>query len=77
MPATSTITCKGDGPMDIRKLEYVNVRDIWRNEANDFTVWLSENIEYLADKLGFTINVLETERRIGTFKVDILGEDDQ
>jgi transposase-like protein len=40
-------------------------------EARDFTRWLAENIEFLNEKLGFTLSVQETERQIGNFNVDI------
>jgi len=68
---------KGGTPLEIRKLEYINVRDIWKNEASNFTVWLSENIDYLTEKLGFKLNVIETERKVGSFNVDIFCEDEQ
>lgn len=29
--------------MEITKLEYVNVRDIWANEATHFIRWLAEH----------------------------------
>ena len=63
--------------MDIKRLEYVDVRKIWENEARDFTRWLAENIEFLNEKLGFTLSVQETERQIGNFNVDIFCEDEQ
>ena len=63
--------------MKIKKLEYVNVRKIWENEARDFTKWLAENIEYLNEKLGFTLSVQEMEKQIGNFNVDIFCEDEQ
>lgn len=63
--------------MIISRLDYVNIREIWQHEAADFTTWLAENIDYLNDKLGFTLNVLETEKQIGSFNVDIYCEDEQ
>jgi hypothetical protein len=57
--------------MTISKLSYVNIREIWKHEAADFTTWLAANINYINDKLGFTLNVLETEKQIGSFNVDI------
>ncbi len=63
--------------MEIRKLEYVHVREIWKDEAKNFTQWLANNSDYLSDKLGFNLNVIETERQIGSFNVDIFAEDDQ
>ncbi len=62
--------------MKIQKLKYVEVREIWRREADDFTNWLADNIDYLSDYLGLSLNVLETERTIGSFNVDIFGEDE-
>ena len=63
--------------MTISKLSYVNIREIWKHEAADFTTWLAANINYINDKLGFTLNVLETEKQIGSFNVDIYCEDEQ
>lgn len=63
--------------MRISKLEYVNIREIWRHEAADFTTWLAANIDYINEKLGIALNVLETEKQIASFIVDIYCEDDQ
>ncbi|MGI6407035.1 MAG: DUF4268 domain-containing protein [Syntrophaceticus sp.] len=63
--------------MKISRLDYVNIREIWQQEAADFTTWLADNIDYLNDKLGFTLNVLEMEKQIGSFNVDIYCEDEQ
>ena len=63
--------------MIISRLDYVNIREIWQHEALDFSTWLAENIDYLNEKLGFTLNVLETEKQIGSFNVDIYCEDEQ
>lgn len=63
--------------MDIKKLEYINVREIWEKEASDFTKWLAQNLDYLTDKLNFGLNNPETERQVGSFNIDIYCEDDQ
>jgi ADP-ribosyl-[dinitrogen reductase] hydrolase len=63
-------------PMEIRKLEYEDVRKVWKNEAKDFTMWLAENIDHLGDALGMNISVAETEHKVGSFNVDIFGEDE-
>ncbi|MGJ7913073.1 DUF4268 domain-containing protein [Neobacillus sp. LXY-1] len=63
--------------MDIKKLEFINVRDIWKSEPRHFTKWLAENIDFLNDKLDITLNVIETEKQIGSFNVDIYCEDEQ
>lgn len=63
--------------MKISRLDYVNIREIWQHEAADFTTWLANNIDCINEKLGLTLNVLETEKQIGSFNVDIYCEDEQ
>ncbi len=63
--------------LGLSRLEYVNIREIWRHEAADFTTWLADNIDYISDKPGFTLNVLEREKQIGSFNVDLYCEDEQ
>ena len=61
----------------IGKIERVNLRDIWKNEAYDFTNWLAENLDVLSEALGISLSLIETEKSVGTFNVDILAEDDE
>ena len=63
--------------MKISKIDYVDIREIWAHEATDFTAWLADNIDYINEKLEITLNVLETEKQIGSFQVDIYCEDEQ
>ena len=63
--------------MKISRLDYVSIREVWQHEAADFTTWLANNIDYINDKLGFTLNAIETEKQIGSFNVDIYCEDEQ
>ena len=63
--------------MIISRLDYVDIREIWRNEAADFTKWVANNIDYISEKLGITLSTLETEKQIGSFNVDIFCEDEQ
>lgn len=62
--------------MEIKKLQYVNVRNIWEREAADFTRWLAQNLDYLSDILGFGLNNPQVERQVGSFNIDIYCEDD-
>jgi len=64
--------------MKLGKIDHVDLRDIWRNEASDFTNWLSkeENISLLSDEIGIQLNILKTEASVGNFNVDILAEDE-
>lgn len=59
------------------RLEKVELRDVWKHEALDFTNWLAkeENIELLSESIGIDIEVLETEASVGSFNVDILARD--
>ena len=59
----------------IGKIERVKIRDVWRHEAPDFTTWLRDNIDYLSDSISFNISNPESEQAAGSFKVDILAED--
>lgn len=52
-----------------------NPRDVWLSEAGDFTPWLAQNIDVLADELGMTLTVLGTEVPVGEFRLDIKAED--
>lgn len=60
----------------IGKLTKVPLREIWKNEANDFSSWLAENIEVLSEKLDFSLSVVETNKTVGSFFIDILAEDE-
>ena len=48
---------------NLGKLEKItNLREVWKNEATDFTKWLAKenNIKLLSEELGFNITVDET-----------------
>ena len=54
------------------KLESVDVKSIWPNEAQDFTPWLAKNITQLGDVLNMD---LEVEPQSGDFPLYILAND--
>jgi len=60
----------------IGQLEIVPVREAFRHEALDFTTWLEHNIEALSIRIGLDLTVLEREKAVGPFNVDLLCEDD-
>lgn len=64
--------------MDLGKLEKVQLREIWKKEARDFTNWLAkeENLGLLSDEIGVDIRLLQTEANVGNFNVDILAEEE-
>jgi hypothetical protein len=61
--------------MVVSRLKRVPVRHVWRNEERDFTPWLKENIDILAEALGMELSVVEREAKVGEyFEVDLLAE---
>lgn len=60
----------------IGKIERVNLRDVWKHEAFDLTTWLQNNIDVLNEAIGLNISNPENEQSAGSFKVDLLAEDD-
>lgn len=60
--------------MKIGKLTEVDIRELWKGEACDFTPWLAEedNIKQLGDAIDIELEVLEQEKNVGPFRADIL-----
>lgn len=54
-------------------LREVRVRDAWNHEAHTFTPWLAENLNLLADTLGITLELENSEVAVGGFAADILA----
>lgn len=57
--------------------EIKNLREVWKDEAKDFTPWLSEddNISLLSDAIGIDITVEERESDVGAFHVDLFARE--
>jgi hypothetical protein len=54
----------------------VPLREVWRNEARDFTCWLQDNIELLNEVLeDISLVSVEREKSAGDFSVDLVAED--
>jgi hypothetical protein len=64
--------------MQLSKLEKVDLREVWKHEALNFTNWLAkqENLELLSDEIGIDIVLIQTEASVGKFNVDILAEEE-
>ena len=60
---------------NIARLEKVPLRQLWVHEANDFTVWLADNLDFVGDAIGMELNLVEREAAAGPFSADILAED--
>ena len=55
--------------------EITDLRSVWSHEALNFTPWVAENVELLADAVGLDITVDETESSVGDFNVDIYASE--
>ena len=62
---------------NLGRLERVDVRDVWKTEAGDFTPWLGreENIALLGETIGIDLEVEAQEKFVGPFRADILCKD--
>ena len=60
---------------DFGEIKQVDIRNIWPNEATDFTPWLVDNIDRLGQALGIEIEVQEREADVGDFSLDIMAKD--
>lgn len=63
--------------MALGRLERVELRSVWANEATDFTPWLArpENLEELSDTVGMDLEVTAMEQFVGPYRADLLCKD--
>ena len=61
--------------IDVTTLSPVNIRDVWPDEAADFTPWLGDNLRLLGQALGLDLELVETEAPTGSFSLDVLATD--
>ena len=59
----------------LERLEEIDVRSVWKNEASDFTPWLLANAEYLGEILGIDVELDKKEQAVGDFSLDLIGRD--
>lgn len=64
-------------PVTLGRLEKVDLREVWKTEAIDFTPWLAQdqNIEQLGSTIGIDLEVEAQEKNVGPFRADILCKD--
>lgn len=51
----------------LERLEEIDVRSVWKNEASDFTPWLLANAEYLGEILGIDVELDKKSKPSATF----------
>lgn len=61
--------------VELGTLEKVEPSALWNHEAHDFTPWLLENSERLADALGIDLELEGAEHPVGAFSLDLVGRD--
>jgi len=63
--------------MALGKIERVDLRAVWNNEATDFTPWLAaqENLDALSEVLGMDLETIAMEQFVGPFRADLLCRD--
>ena len=53
-------------------LEEVPVRDLWADEARDFTPWLAKRADLLSNELGLDLVHEQSEAPVGAYSADLL-----
>ena len=53
----------------------LNQRDLWPNEARDFTPWLADNLDMLGDALALDLEIVDLEYPVGPYAADILARE--
>ena len=61
--------------LTLGKLTREQPRDVWANEAQDFTPWLAKNINLLNEVLSLEIAIDQREAPAGSFAVDLFGKE--
>lgn len=61
--------------IEFARLSDLPPRDAWSNEAFDFTPWLAENIDQLAEEIGIDLELTDTEVAVEGFSADIVARD--
>lgn len=60
-------------PEDLRPINYVNADEVWEHEEHDFTPWIVENINQLANSIGIELEDPQREESVGDYKADIIA----
>lgn len=61
--------------MSIGRLVEVPLRDIWKHEEHNFSVWLAENIDTLSEAIGVPLTLLERETFVIENQLEQTGHD--
>jgi hypothetical protein len=63
--------------MNLGRLRQVELKEIWKHEAYNFTTWLAlrENLELLSEEIDIELALIGIEYNVGRFNVDIYAEE--
>ena len=64
------------GDTGIGRIHRVQLRQVWRHEALNFTTWLEANPELITEATGIQLSGVEREQPVGAFSVDLIAEDE-
>jgi hypothetical protein len=70
----ATSASMSTGPT-LGRIARIDPRTVWQHEAHDFTPWLRENADRLAEALGIELELSSAEHPVGTFSLDLIGRD--
>ena len=60
---------------NIKRIESADLRECWEKEDKDFTIWLSENLDYIDQLLNTELQLKKVEQPIGALRADIYCTD--
>ena len=60
---------------NLARIERVDLREAWPDEAHDFTPWLAKNLDLLGEALGMDLEFQEREATVGGYYLDVLARD--
>jgi hypothetical protein len=63
--------------ISLGRLEAVDIRAVWTDEAREFTPWLAgeANLKLLGDTIGLDLELEAQEKQVGPFRADIPCKD--
>lgn len=60
---------------EIGSIQHESLREIWPDEAGNFTPWLADNLAQLGTALGMDLEFVRREAPVGSLSLDILAKD--
>ena len=61
--------------VEVASLDDVPLREVWPDEARDFTPWLAEHPDHLGKALAMDLELVDAEVAVGPFSADVVLRD--